>query len=113
MQRSGGGPMVVLAENESGGAIVLIDPAGVYLAEAVNQADILPDPQTAPDEKVWLRSVQNGDRDGRNHLIYKEGMVKIPLGENSGILTLKTKTLVLRAEERQSLDQYVVACVHM
>ena len=35
------------------------------------------------------------------------GVVKIPLGEDSGILTLKTKPLLLKTEERASLDQYV------
>jgi hypothetical protein len=34
----GRGPMVVLAEDDKGKEIVLIDPAGVYLAEAVDQA---------------------------------------------------------------------------
>ena len=31
--------MVVMAEDEEGKEIVLIDPAGVYLEEAVDQAD--------------------------------------------------------------------------
>ena len=58
-------------------------------------------------QKFGFDLVQNGDRDGKNHLIYKDGMVKIPLGEDSGILTLKTKTLLLQPEERINLDEYV------
>jgi hypothetical protein len=34
-------------------------------------------------------------------------MVKILLGEESGILTLKTKELILLPEERRDLDDYV------
>ena len=51
--------------------------------------------------------MQNGNRDGKSHLIYKEGMVKILLGEESGILTLKIKELLLHPEERRNLDDYV------
>jgi hypothetical protein len=98
--------MIVLAEDESGGEIVLIDPAGVYLEEAVDQADFRILGQLRM-QKFGFDLVQNGDRDGKSHLIYKEGMVKIPLGEDSGILTLKTKTLLLQPEERHCLDQYV------
>jgi hypothetical protein len=102
----GRGPMIVLAEDEDGGEIVLIDPAGVYLAEAANQADFRILGQLRM-QNFGFDLVQNGNRDGKNYLIYKEGMVKIPLGEDSGILTRRTKSLMLRAEERHSLDQYV------
>ncbi len=51
--------------------------------------------------------VQNGDRDGKDHLIYKGGKVRIPLGEESGILILATKALDLDPEERKSLDEVV------
>jgi hypothetical protein len=51
--------------------------------------------------------VQNGDRDGKDHLIYKGGRMKIPLGAESGILTLATKPLDLDPEERKSLDEVV------
>jgi hypothetical protein len=79
MQISGGmrGPMVVLAEDESGGEIVVIDPVGVYLVEAVNQADFRILGQLRM-QKFGFDQVQNGDRVGKNHLLYKEGMVKIP-----------------------------------
>jgi hypothetical protein len=86
----GRGPMIVLAEDEGGGEIMLIDPAGVYLAEAVDQADFRILGQLRM-QKFGFDLVQNGDRDGKNHLIYKDGMVKIPLGEDSGILTLKNQ----------------------
>ena len=102
----GRGPMIVLAEDDSGGEIVLIDPAGVYLAEAVDQADFRILGQLRM-QKFGFDLVQNGNRDGKSHLNYKEGMVKIPLGEDSGILTLKTKPLLLQPEERESLDLYV------
>jgi hypothetical protein len=98
--------MIVLAEDEGDGEIVLIDPAGVYLAEAVDQADFRILGQLRM-QKFGFDLVQNGDWDGKNHLIYKEGMIKIPLGEDSGILTLKTKTLLLQPEERINLDEYV------
>jgi hypothetical protein len=58
-------------------------------------------------QKFGFDLVQNGNRDGKSHLIYKEGMVKILLGEESGILTLKTKELILLPEERRDLDDYV------
>jgi hypothetical protein len=54
-----------------------------------------------------VRGGNDGNRDGKSHLIYKEGMVKILLGEESGILTLKTKELILLPEERRDLDDYV------
>jgi hypothetical protein len=63
--------------------------------------------------KFGFDLVQNGDRDGKNHLIYKDGMAKIPLGEDSGILTLKTKSLLLQPEERHSLDQYIDKLLEM
>ncbi len=98
--------MIVLAEDEGGGEIVLIDPAGVYLEEAVDQADFRILGQLRM-QKFGFDLVQNGNRDGKSHLIYKEGMVKIPLGEESGILTLKTKELLLHSAEKHSLDRYV------
>ncbi len=58
-------------------------------------------------QKFGFDLVQNGNRDGKSHLIYKEGMVKILLGEESGILTLRTKELLLLPEERRNLDDYV------
>ncbi len=102
----GRGPMVVLAKDDKGEEIVLVDPAGVYLAEAVDQAHfrILGQQRL---KKFGFDLVQNGDRDGKDHLIYKEGRMKIPLGEESGILTLVTKPLDLDPEERKSLDEAV------
>jgi hypothetical protein len=58
-------------------------------------------------QKFGFDLIQNGDRDMKSHQIYKEGIVKIPLGEDSGILTLKTKALVLKPEERHCLDKVV------
>jgi hypothetical protein len=108
----GRGPMIVLAEDDGGGEIVLIDPAGVYQAEAVDQADFRILGQLRM-QKFGFDLVQNGDRDGKNHLLYKDRMVKIPLGEDSGILTLKTKSLLLQPEERHNLDQYVDKLLEM
>ena len=65
------GPMIVLAEDEGGGEIVLIDPAGVYLDEAVDQADFRILGQLRM-QKFGFDLVQNGNRDGKRHLIYKD-----------------------------------------
>ncbi len=102
----GRGPMVVLAADDQGREIVLIDPAGVYLAEAVDQANFRIFGQQRL-KRFGFDLVQNGDRDGKDHLIYKGGKVRIPLGEESGILTLVTKALDLDPEERKSLDEIV------
>ncbi len=102
----GRGPMVVLAEDDKGNEIVLIDPAGVYLEEAVDQADFRILGQLRM-QKFGFDLVQNGDGDGMNHLIYKRGEVKIPLGQDSGILTLATKALTLEPDERESLGEVV------
>jgi hypothetical protein len=59
--------MIVLAEDEGGGEIMLIDPAGVYLAEAVDQADFRILGQLRM-QKFGFDLVQNGDRDGKKSL---------------------------------------------
>jgi hypothetical protein len=86
--------MVVLAEDDKGKQIVLIDPAGVYLAEAVDQAHFRITGQQRL-KSFGFDLVQNGDGDGKDHLMYKKDVAKIPLGEESGILTLATKPLDL------------------
>jgi hypothetical protein len=102
----GRGPMAVLAADDYGREIVLVDPAGVYLAEAVDQANfrILGQQRL---KRFGFDLVQNGDRDGKDHLVYKGGRVRIPLGEESGILTLATKPMALDPEERKALDDIV------
>ncbi len=102
----GRGPMVVLAEDDKGNEIAQIDPAGVYLEEAVDQADFRILGQLRM-QKFRFDIVQNGDGDGKNHLIYKRGEAKIPLGQDSGILTLATKVLTLEPEERTNLGDVV------
>jgi hypothetical protein len=102
----GRGPMVVLAEDDKGNEVVLIDPAGVYLEEAVDQADFRILGQLRM-QKFGFDLVQNGDGDGKNHLIYKRGEVKIPLGQDSGILTLATKAMALEPDEREILGELV------
>ena len=92
--------MVVLAEDDNGNDIVMIDPAGVYLEEAVDQADFRILGQLRM-QKFGFDLVQNGDGDGKNHLIYRRREVKIPLGQDSGILTLATKALTLEPDERE------------
>ncbi len=101
----GRGPMVVLARDEKGNEIVLIDPARVYLAEAVDQAQFCIFGQQRL-KSFGFDLVQNGDGDGKDHLIYKKS-TKIPLGEESGILTLATRPLDLDPDERKSLDGIV------
>ena len=95
----GRGPMAVLAADEYGREIVLVDPAGVYLAEAVDQANfrILGQQRL---KRFGFDLVQNGNRDGKDHLVYKGGKVRIPLGEESGILTLATKPMALDGSGR-------------
>ena len=102
----GRGPMAVLAEDDYGREIILVDPAGVYLAEAVDQANfrILGQQRL---KRFGFDLVQNGNRDGKDHLVYKGGRVRIPLGEESGILTLATKPMALDPEERKALDDIV------
>jgi hypothetical protein len=97
---------VLIAADDYVREIILIDPAGVYLAEAVDQADfrILGQQRL---KRFGFDLVQNGEGDGKDHLIYKGGRVKIPLGEESGILTLATKALDLDPEEMKSLDEVV------
>ncbi len=101
----GRGPMVVLAKDDKDNEIVLIDPAGVYLAEAVDQAHFRIFGQLRL-KSFGFDLVQNGDGDGMDHLIYKKSM-RIPLGAESGILTLATRPLDLDPEERKSLDGVV------
>jgi hypothetical protein len=98
--------MVVLAADDYGREIILVDPAGVYLAEAVDQANfrILGQQRL---KRFGFDLVQNGNRDGKDHLVYKGGKVKIPLGEELGILTLATKPMALDPEERKALDDIV------
>jgi hypothetical protein len=98
----GRGPMVVLAKDDKGNEIVLIDPAGVYLAEAVDQAHFRIFGQLRL-KSFGFDLVQNGDGDGMDHLIYKK-LMRIPLGAESGILTLATMPLDLDPEDRRSLD---------
>ena len=57
----GRGPMVVLAEDDNGKDIVMIDPAGVYLGEAVDQADFRILGQLRM-QKFGFDLVQNGER---------------------------------------------------
>jgi hypothetical protein len=102
--------MAVLAADDQGREIVLIDPAGVYLAETVDQANFRIFGQQRL-KRFGFDLVQNGDRDGKDHLIYKGDKVRIPLGEESGILTLATKALDLDPEERKSLDEVVVVTI--
>jgi hypothetical protein len=102
----GRGPMVVLAEDINGNEIVLIDPAGVYLSEAVDQAHFRILGQLRL-KSFGFDLVQNGDGDGKDHLMYKRDVAKIPLGAESGILTLATKPLELDPEEKRSLDEVV------
>ncbi len=105
-RRSGEEDIVVLAEDDKGKEIVLIDPAGVYLAEAVDQAHfwILGQQRL---KSFGFDLGQNGDGDGKDRLMYKRDVAKIPLGEESGILTLVTKPLDLDLEERRFLDEVV------
>jgi hypothetical protein len=102
----GKGSMAVLAADDYGREIILIDAAEVYLAEAVDQANfrILGQQRL---KRFGFDLVQNGDGDGKDHLIYKGGRVRIPLGEESGILTLATKAMDLDPEERKLLDEVV------
>ena len=58
-------------------------------------------------QKFGFDLVQNGDGDGKNHLIYRRGEVKTPLGQDSGILTLATKALMLEPDEKESLERVV------
>jgi hypothetical protein len=102
----GRGPMAVMAEDINGKEIVLIDPAGVYLSEAVDQAHFRILGQLRL-KSFGFDLVQNGDGDGLDHLMYKRDVAKIPLGAESGILTLATKPLDLDPEERRSLDEVV------
>jgi hypothetical protein len=98
--------MVVLAEDVNGNEIVLIDPAGVYLSEAVDQAHFRILGQLRL-KSFGFDLVQNGVGDGKAHLIYKQNVAKIPLGAEAGVLTLATKPLDLSPGERKSLDEVV------
>jgi hypothetical protein len=96
--------MVTLSEDEEGKDILIIDPSGVYLSESVDQADFRIFGQQRL-KRFGFNLVQNGDADGRDHLIYRGGLVKkMPLQEDSGILTLPTKPLDLDPDEMKSLN---------
>ncbi len=71
----GRGPMAVLAADDCGREIILIDPVGMYLAEAVDQANfrILGQQRL---KRFGFDLVQNGEGDGKDHLIYKGGRVR-------------------------------------
>ncbi len=102
----GRGPMVVLAKDDKDNEIVLIDPAGVYLAEAVDQAHFRIFGQLRL-KSFGFDLVQNGDGDGMDHLIYKKS-TRIPLGaESGGYLGHEASGPRPSPEERKSLDGVV------
>ena len=86
----GRGPMVVQAHDENGNEVLVIDPSGVYLAGSTNQAEFRIFGQQRL-KKFGFNLVQDGEGNGVDHLVYKGGVIKIPLKEESGILTLATK----------------------
>jgi hypothetical protein len=59
----GRGPMVVMAEDVNGKEIVLVDPAGVYLSEAIDQAHFRILGQLRL-KSFGFDLVRNGDDDG-------------------------------------------------
>jgi hypothetical protein len=70
--------MVVKARDDQGFDVLLIDPSGVFLADAANQAGFCIFGQQRL-KKFGFNLVQDGDSNGVDHLVYKGGVVKIPL----------------------------------
>jgi hypothetical protein len=102
----GRGPMVVKAHDDQGFDVLLIDPSGVLLADAANQAGFRIFGQQRL-KKFGFNLVQDGDGNGIDHLMFKNGAVKIPLKTEAGILTLATYPLELGNNQMEALNRAI------
>jgi hypothetical protein len=85
----GRGPMLVKALDHDGNQVVIYDPSGVYLKEAVNQAGFRIFGQQRL-KRFGFNLQQRDQQHGGDILNYNNGLKTIPLETNKGILTLKT-----------------------
>ncbi len=94
------------AHDDNGNEVLVIDPSGVYLSESSNQAEFRIFGQQRL-KKFGFNLVQDGDGNGLDHLVYKGGAIKIPLKEESGILTLATTPLQLDKGDKEALESVI------
>jgi hypothetical protein len=102
----GRGPMVVKALDQDGNKVVLYDPSGVYLKEAVNQAGFRIFGQQRL-KRFGFNLQQNDQQHGGDVLNYHNGLKTIPLETNGGILTLRTVHLDLNAGQVSNLEKEI------
>ena len=98
--------MVVQAHDEKGNEVLVIDPSGVYLTESPNQAEFRIFGQQRL-KKFGFNLVQDGDGNGVDHLLYKGGVIKIPLRQESGILTMAMTLLELDKGNKEALESVI------
>jgi hypothetical protein len=109
-QIGGRGPMVVEAIDNEGNRIIMYDPSAVYLEDAVNQAEFRIFGQQRL-KNFGFHLQQRKDEDGGDILNYNDGLTKIPLQTNGGILTLRTVQRSLTREQQESLEAKIDAAL--
>ena len=102
----GRGPMVVETLDSEGNRILMFDPSAVYLKEAVNQASFRIFGQQRM-KRFGFNLQQQDDSNGGDVLNYNNGLAKIPLQTNGGILTLRTVKRKLTPEQLKSLEKEI------
>ena len=107
----GRGPMVVETIDDEGNRIVMFDHSAVFLKEAVNQAGFRIFGQQRM-KRFGFNLQQRHDLEGGDILNYNNGLKKIPLQTNGGILTLKTVPRSLTAEQIKALENEIESAIN-
>ena len=102
----GRGPMVVEVLDDEGNKVVMFDPSAVYLNETVNQAGFRIFGQQRL-KRFGFHLQQHDISNGGDILNYQNGLKKIPLETNGGILTLRTVPLEISPAQKENLEKEI------
>ena len=101
--------MVVKTKDREGNEVLIFDPSGVYL-----NPDELDDSQArfrifgqAKLKRAGLKIVQDKYGDDEDYLVYRNGVMEIPMETIDDIVTVRTTPLGLTEEQNSKLEQYI------